>query len=462
MRGPVLAALLWALAPAAGAQTISRLDLSPPEARSLAVQAVLAGDAILAHQLASALVVRDPEDAAALRVLAAVEPVLGRPAAGRAAAAEAWRLSGSPERRYEAARLAARAALAEDRPGLARWWLRLALLSAPTSDETARTRQDAARLGDMMPWRWDASLSFGPSRNVNGGSETPFNVIEGLPFVGVISVDGRALSGWTGILELSARRRLAESETTRWEAGLKVWARGVTLSDEARALIAAERDPEDGPLTGADFSSSLVEASLRHDRLAGRWLLGAEAAAGLAWHGGELSYGLMRGAAKAARPLGERQGLSFDAFTERRWSEDGDRQADRVGASVEWSVRLERAGRLAFSLGRGATLSDNRNTASDYWAVQARWTLAEPVGPARLDLRVGAQRTDYPDYAVFFPVPGGRQDERRWASVEATFADWDVAGFAPVVSVEASRTDSNVSRFDAEGVTVGFGFRSTF
>lgn len=442
------------------AQTV--VEIQPPEARHLAAQAVLAGDAPLARDIALALLSRDHRNAAAWRILAAAELALDRPAAARQAAATAWRHAEGPLRRYEAARLAGLAAMREDRPGLARWWLRLALLSAPSADERERTRQDAARLRMALPWRWDARLSFGPSRNVNGGAQSPFNVIEGLPFVGVISVDGRALSGWAGVLDLSVTRTLSARETRRWEAGFRIWARGVTLSEEARTLIEAERDPGDPPLTGADFSSNLLEMSLRQDRLAGRWILGTEATAGLVWHGGDLSYGLLRGTAEASHPLGERQDLSLEIFAERRWSQDGERQADRIGGSVEWSLRLDEAGRVALSLGRGTTQSANRNAVSEDWAVQARWTSTEPLGPAALDLRMGAQVIAFPDYAVLFPVPGGRSDERYWASVEATFTEWDMAGFAPVVMIEASRTDSNVSRFDMQGVTVSFGLRSRF
>ena len=59
-------------------------------------------------------------------------------------------------------------------------------------------------------------------------------------------------------------------------------------------------------------------------------------------------------------------------------------------------------------------------------------------------------------------VPGGREDLRGWAGVSAAFTDWSYAGFAPVVSVEASRTDSNVSNYERSALSVGFSLRSTF
>lgn len=94
--------------------------------------------------------------------------------------------------------------------------------------------------------------------------------------------------------------------------------------------------------------------------------------------------------------------------------------------------------------------------------MRASYALGEPVGPARLGVTLGASWTEFPDYAVIFPVPGGRQDERVFARIEAAFEGWTVAGFAPVVSLDAARSDSNVSRFDTESLGLGVTLRSTF
>jgi hypothetical protein len=69
----------------------------------------------------------------------------------------------------------------------------------------------------------------------------------------------------------------------------------------------------------------------------------------------------------------------------------------------------------------------------------------------------------YPDYRVAtIPVPGGRRDESLSASLDIAFQDMTHAGFMPVVSLTAERTDSNVGRFETEALSIGFSIRSAF
>ena len=72
------------------------------------------------------------------------------------------------------------------------------------------------------------------------------------------------------------------------------------------------------------------------------------------------------------------------------------------------------------------------------------------------------QEQHFRDYVFVQVVPGGREDLRVFASVNAFFPDYSYAGFAPVVTLSASRTDSNVSRFDTNDLSLSFTFRSTF
>jgi hypothetical protein len=118
--------------------------------------------------------------------------------------------------------------------------------------------------------------------------------------------------------------------------------------------------------------------------------------------------------------------------------------------------------RLTLAVSRNLVRSDNRNQASEGWGLRASYALGEAVGPARLSFTAGASWTDFPDYSLFGPIPGGRQDRRVFARAEAVFEDWSFAGFAPVLSLDAARTESNVSRFDTDSVGVGISLRSTF
>lgn len=456
----LLMAWAWAWPGAGAAQTV--LDLTLDEARLLAVQAVLAGDASLAREVASALLDADPDDRAALVVLAAAEPRLGRPRAGRLAAARAWELSATRAQRHEAARLAAAAAAGEGRTFLAEVWLRRALAAAPDEEREARTLADARALRAHSPWAVTAELGFQPSDNVNGGAETPFNVIDGLPFVGIISVDGRALSGWAGTADLAATRRLSESARQRTELSFRLWGRAVALSEESRELIEAEREAGGPEVEGSDFASAQAELRVGHRRATGWGLAGGDLSLARSWHGEEAPTTSLRLSGLAALALSEARSLRLSAHAEGRREGGGRGGQVRAGAELAWGTRLRGSDHLTLALSRSATFSDSGNQASDGWGIRASYALGEPVGPARLGATLGASWTGFPDYAVIFPVPGGRRDERVFGRLEAAFEGWSHAGFAPVLSIEAARSDSNVSRFDTESLGLGITLRSTF
>ncbi|TNC71615.1 hypothetical protein [Rubellimicrobium roseum] len=462
MRIKTLAAVLALAWGGMAAAQPARLDMTLPEARAIARQAVLSGDAALAREIAAGLLAGNPDDRAALVVLASAEPALGRPAQGRLAAARAWRLSRTDAQRHEAARLAAAAALAERRFFLAEFWLRRALNVAPDAEQEARTRRDAGRVRTLNPWRVDVELSFAPSDNVNGGSESAFNLVDGLPFVGVISVDGRALAGYEGTLDLRVSRRLSESERQRTVLSVRAYARGVALSQEAKDLIEQETDPGDPPITGADFAFRSVELRLRQDRALAGARVGADLSLGSTWSGDELYRRTLRLAGDASRPLGEGRQVRVSGFVEPRWDDDGDRAELRLGAEGAWSTRAFGRDRLTLALSRGQVRSDNVNAAQTSWGARASYDLGRAVGPARLGVDVRALWSDYEDYAVVFPVPGGRQDRTLSVTLEAAFAAWDYAGFIPVATLEASRTESNVGRFDSDNLGLGVAIRSTF
>ncbi len=448
-----------------GSVKAQSVELTRPEARAVASDAVGSGQTDLARDIALGLIEADPLDRDAWLILAAAEVQGGSPSEGRRAASRAYRLSRSPEDRYEAARIAALAARNEGQPFLAEIWLRLALVAAPTPEDEAQTRSDAAALRRLNPWRIDVGLSFSPSGNVNGGADEAINVIDGLPFVGLISVDGRALSGWEGALDLGATRRLSEGRRHRTTLGFRLRARSVALSDEARDLIETETREGDPRITGSDFSQLTTEVTLSHDRALGRGIVDADLTLASNWYGGDLSRGTARVSLGGSWPVARSQVLRLSGFVEARqdrYDEAWETAGRRDGVSATWRWRAPRVADLTLVLGRVAVTSENGNAASTAWSLRAGVAPRRAFGPARLSVWIGAEEIRYPDYAILLPVPGGRRDERLTASVEAALVGWDFAGFVPIVSLEAERSLSNVSRFEHEGLGLGFALRSTF
>jgi hypothetical protein len=81
------------------------------------------------------------------------------------------------------------------------------------------------------------------------------------------------------------------------------------------------------------------------------------------------------------------------------------------------------------------------------------------LGPATLGLGLNLEYRDYEESPF---TTDGRQDRR--AALRATLGapGWNFYGFGPTVTIEASRTDSNVSLYDAEDIGVRLGITSVF
>lgn len=456
IRRLVLAAACAALAPAAAAQDLVRSEtLTLEDGRRLAAQAAIAGDFLLARQLAEALLDADPRDRDALVILAAVLPRLGEATLGRQAGVAAYRYSATDRDRYEAARLTARAAFDEGRPGLAQLWLRRAALVAPDAAARDQTRADYAQVRARNPWQSAVKLGFGPSDNLNGGSESALNVIDGLPFVGVLSGDAQALSGWEATADLRLSYALAASATGRTVLGARLYLRRVALSDAAR-----ETAPE---AENADFGSTAVEIDLARDWIWGEGQGTIEATLGRTWFGGEADTDFARLSLSRAAPLGERLSYRAGLTVERQWdAATGTPGNDIATLDGALTYKLASGARLTGSLALTGITSDSPNERSDAARAQLGWTAAEPIGPIALSASLGVGWAHYPDYTVIFPVPGGREDRQVYGSLSATLLSVDYGGFSPVFTLSATDTDSNVSRFERSELGLSVSLRSTF
>ncbi len=453
---------LMLLPATAGAQ---QLSLTPDDMRALAVLLLQDGQPQEAQIIAEALLARDPGDVSAQLSLAQALLLQGRFEAARQAAAAAYRRASAPQTRYDAARLTALAAANEGRFTLAQVWLRRALTVATSPAEMQQTMTDAQSVRSSNPWRSDVALSFAPSNNVNNGARSATNTVDGLPFAGELSADAQALSGWVGTLDLQTRYRLSETSKARTEIGLRAYGKAVWLSAEAQDALAAD----DRDLGNADFGSALVEVSLRHDRVAGRGTLGFGAVLGRSFYGDQANYDYLRLSADHARPVGTGAVLRLSGYGEQQWDAQNLTDDQRIGASA--SLQFPRAGGdvATATLGYATVISDNVNNANSAVTLQAGYAFGRMIGPAQVSLSAGVQQSLYPDYTVFNPlvlgfvrVPGGRQDTRVFADIDLFFPDYSYAGFAPVVTVSAGATDSNVGRFDQQDLSVNFAIRSVF
>lgn len=446
------------------AEAQQSLELEFDQAWEIARHAASVGQYDLSRGLVEALLEADPDNVEALVLLALTTFQQGDFDASRRAAARAWRKSGTRQQRFDMARLAGRASLEGGRFLASQYWLRMAGSAAPSEEALEAARRDFRRVRELNPWKVNANLSFLPTNNVNNGSATDCNAIDGIFYLlngeivitcGRIAPSSQALPGIEATADLDFSYRLAEHPTRRSLIGGTVHLRRVLLNDDARTI---SPDSQNG-----DFGSTRLELWLAHDRILDWGAVGVKATAGQGWYAGEhvLNFGKLQ--AYATVPLSERNTLQLGAQTDQRLNVTNSFN-DTTGRAITAALahRFDTGARLEFAVQFSQTDSEAVNNRSSGRTAQVTWTPAEPIGPAHARLSLGVSQTDFPDFTAIFPVPGGRSDLTQFARLEMQFNDIDWWGFSPVVTLNGRWTDSNVSLYDSVQTGIGFSFRSTF
>ncbi|TNF62573.1 MAG: hypothetical protein EP307_06735 [Rhodobacteraceae bacterium] len=444
--------VMMALAPPAGAQ----VDLSIPQVRALAQQALDAGDTATAIRAARGLLQADPRDPFAYFILSGAHARQGDIALSRKAAAYAFRYSDDPRSKVVAGQHAARMALAEERFGLAQIWLRRTAIHATSPAEKDLIARDYGGLRRLNPFSLSFSTALRPSSNVNNGSEDSLQVIDGVPVTGILSGTAQALSGVIATGDLTLGYRLARTETSQTGIGLRLYARHVALSSSAQAQAPGARN--------SDFASHFAEATLRHVRAAGDGALGLTGAAGQSWYAGSSTYRFARGGIDYRHPLGDGAVLSLALSVEERFSTSGtrfDATSATLGATL--AQDLANGDRLTLSFGLRDTDAAFANDISTAISARAGYAFGRAFGPVTLDAALTLGHSDYPSYmSGFIVVPGGRQDRAAYADLNMVFQDLDYAGFVPSLQLRTGGTWSNDSRFETREISVSFGIQSRF
>ena len=449
----ILAAALPRLAPA------EEVRMTLDQARALAQEAYRQGRPDVANRIGRQLVEADPDDSAALIVLAATEPLLGRPAEGRRAGRLAFAKAETDEDKYTAAYFASRAAFAEERYTAAQVWLRRAWHRAETDAQRDRVSDAFASVRRASPWRVEFAANVAPNSNVNGGSSSDFLIIDDdttLP-IGVLSGTAKALSGVTASVSGEISYALSRGERHRTTVTFRGYRTFNSLSDEAEEIAPDAK--------GSDFDYAVAELDLTHRVAAPIALLPdrVSLAFGRTWYGGEQVDRVLRATLSRSFSLGPGTVARLTGEVESRLS---DREAeDRDGTELRFdlSQRLPGNHRLHLSVAALDVRSDDRN--AEYTGASARLglTLGREIAGIGISGHVGWSEKNYSDYTIgFFRIPGGREDETWTAGLDFTVSQVDWMGFTPTVSLNARQTLSNISRFEGDSLGLSVGFRSAF
>ncbi len=452
-----LAAAVFLTGASVQAQTAGEITMKPGQARAFAAAMLRDGKPALAAQLAHGLLQRDPADASAHFILARAYQQMHRPQEGRRAAAQAFRHARSPLAHFRSSQLAATLAYESARPGLAQLWLRRSWNHAP--DEKARDvlKRDYRVLRALNPWSLQARFSVQPSDNVNNGAEDPYFIIDGLPFVGILSGDAQALSGIKMTGDLTLGYRISGSKDRQTRLSGRLYLSRVSLSDAARAQAPDARN--------SDFAYTRFELSAEHQKSLGkgRGALGYQAGLSHSWLAGADHQNAVRLGLTRQIPLSKGKSLLIATQIERVLPAGHGPALNRAELRMRLSQKTKNGGHLSYGLTVDLTDSDSANSRRQRLSAVATYAWPKPVGPARLSLSLGGAVTHYPDYLIGWArVPGGREDRSLFGSVDLVFDALDYAGFVPSLKLHAQKTQSNVSRFETKELSVSLGVVSKF
>ncbi|MDQ2093425.1 surface lipoprotein assembly modifier [Rhodalgimonas zhirmunskyi] len=453
-----IVALSCMIAPAgpARADTTKSATLSLPQAQATALQALKSGDATLAARLARALVQANPENSGPYFILAQAHRQLGDRYLARRAAALAFRYAKTPEDRFTAAQIAAKLAYDDKRFTASQYWLRRSLDPAPNARLKQQAIRDFKRVRAENPWSAHLTFSVSPSDNVNSGAQSPYNLIEGLPVVGLLSPGAQALSGVVARADVDAAYRIAQSATSQTRLTFRATTQQVSLSSSAKAAAPG--------LSGSDFSSVYASFGLTHAWKAGEnGYAQAGVSLGRSWYGGAPYYDFARADLSRSFALGPQGRLSLAAGYEHRDFATNTPVSQLAQLRFNYQHSFASGDALQTGLSLGRTFSDAINNDNRSATAYITYQPARKIGPARLSLTLGASRTTYDAYSVgFLAVPGGREDDSRFAAAALHFDDFSYAGFAPTLTLQTRATTSNVSRFDTQETTLSISLKSNF
>jgi hypothetical protein len=407
-------------------------------------------DALL---LAGALLQRDPGDVAALLILAEASILIEDNEAAITAATSAYPLAEGGQR-YGAARLAALGHARMGRYTIAQIWLRRARQAAPNAEAARAVAADYRVLRDRNPLNVQLIFGISPSSNINGGSASETITLPGLPFEFVLDGEARALAGiqFSGGAALTYRLRADEVSSTN--ANLQLQGRTYALTDAARAQAPDAR--------GADYADVYLAAGVTH-----RWqaesgsdvVKSVSATLGQTWYGGDPYSRFLTLSHEHDRALSDRQRLMLEGFAE--WS--GRLGEDDPYATLGGRARLtmigETGNRTTLSLTLREAMTDQFDVGFQGATVTAGYDLREPVAGVRIGFGADLDYRFFENSAYSFDP---REDLRTVLRVTAGLPRITFYGFEPLVTFEASNTQSNIPLFEKSDLRINLGLRSSF
>ncbi|MFQ1702772.1 hypothetical protein ACJ5NV_19500 [Loktanella agnita] len=433
--------------------TASIADDAASALRAQAEQALTSGDAAAAETIAQQLLTTHPDSYAGRFLLALALSDQGDNNGAARAAARAYRVAPTKADKLISARLAGNAHLKAEHFARSEIWLRRAANHIETEEEAKRVVLEFHRAQQANP----LTLRFGgwvtPTNNINGGAENANFTYEGIPWDFTLPGYRRALSGTEFGAESQLGYRLYETDAHRTSFNGYFFGRSYRFSEEAQELA-----PE---FSGDDFSTVIVDLSLRHDRHLFDQLgpTSGEYHLGRVWSGGELFWEYRTLALQQVFPLSEGDRLTLRA--ERR-----DQISPKVlvpeihfeSYSATINTTLPNDDGLQFGLNYDYSDGGFERVYEEY---RGNVNYA-PDGTLWNMGGVFTMEYGYRSYDEYSTTLDGRRD--RFGSLGATIVFKDISywGFSPSISVKGRRTVSSAEENTSNVVEGRFSLKSTF
>ena len=420
------------------------LTMLPAQALTMARRALDLDRPDLAADIAAQVLAQAPKNAEATLILAAAQSQLGHAGAAEVAGKQAYRLGQTGDARFEAAFLTASALAAQDQPQRAKLWLRRADSHSQSAADTRLLRRAFSSIDRRTPAKLTFQISGGPSDNVNGGSLHDTFWLDGIfPIAIAQALPGFALQGQAKLsyrVQETADRSLSVFATL---SGRKVW-----LNDRARLLDPTAR--------ASDFGSvGLDLGGLYRMRLTDRLGLEVEAQVGHRRFGAGADRNSQRLRFSLDRALAADRMLSLDLTTTAMQTPDGSSK-DSVSVTAEAGLQMPVGrGAVTARLGYDAVMTEARGVAWRGASLGMDVRLPPVAGAVDLTVFGTLQMKDYwktttaPDLSVEL-------------GASARFGKLSVMGFAPTLSLSASRNRSDIVVRDSANTSLSLGLSSTF
>lgn len=412
--------------------------LRAPELLAFGQAALQQGYADQALGVSQALLARDAGDVGALILQAQALRMKGLHAQSALAARRAWDLADTKGPRYVAATALAQALSLQGQRLRAQYWLRQAVQNAPSGAAAPQALEDLRYVWGETPLTLRFDLALQPSDNVNGGAKVDSVQLMGVSFPLPARLTSLSGLGWS--LGVQGDYRLAADARGETALTFGLQRSGAVLSEEAKALGA-----QDGDLDFLHLGIGVARKGRGGDRIAveiGRnWYGGADLSATLGLTG---SLARDIGPGEATLGLGLTREVRLDQAS-----------ASSTQGRIALGYALKGPGGDQWALGASlmGAQSDQDTVARQEAGLSLDWQAGRNLAGIGLSAHLGVTGANY---------QSGREDGRLRASLEAevTRASW--LGFAPVVSVNWSRGNSNLVIHDTETLGLGLTIRSRF